>query len=281
MLPRVAYESIIERALAEDLGSGDITSQATVPLGTLARAVAVARGPLVACGEQVFFAVFRKIDDQLRCEGLVHDGTAVQPGTQLWRVEGEARNLLMAERVALNFAQRMSGIATLTRAFVDQVPKGCCARVVDTRKTTPGLRALERYSVRVGGGHNHRDNLSAAILIKDNHIVAAGGIENAVRRAREYAPHTSRIEIEVASCAEFDQALAMGCEIIMLDNFAHPQLIEAIERGKGKAILEVSGGVRLERVRQLAEAGIDVISAGALTHSAPAADIALDIQVLP
>jgi len=280
MLPSVVYESIVERALAEDLGSGDITSQATVPLGIRARAAAVARAPLVACGAQVFFAVFRNIDPQLECEELVHDGTAVQVGTQLWRVQGEARNLLMAERVALNFAQRMSGVATITRAFVDQIPKGCSTRVVDTRKTTPGLRALERYSVRVGGGFNHRDNLSAAVLIKDNHIVAAGGIQNAVRRAREQAPHTTRIEVEVASGAELDQALELGCEIIMLDNFTHPQLVEAIARAKGKAILEVSGGIRLERVRQLAEAGIDVISAGALTHSAPAADIALDIEVL-
>jgi nicotinate-nucleotide pyrophosphorylase (carboxylating) len=186
----------------------------------------------------------------------------------------------MGERVALNLTQRMSGVATLTRAFVDQLPAECPTRIVDTRKTTPGLRGLERYAVRVGGGHNHRDNLSSAVLIKDNHIVAAGGIENAVKGARQRAPHTSRIEVEVANLAEFDTALALGCEIIMIDNFSHVDMLEAAKRGRGKAILEVSGGVKLDRVRALASAGVDVISAGALTHSAPAADIALDMELV-
>jgi len=174
----------------------------------------------------------------------------------------------------------MSGIATLTRAYVDEVPAGCHTRVVDTRKTTPGLRVLERHAVRVGGGHNHRDNLSSAVLIKDNHIVAAGGIEKAVERARQHAPHTSRIEIEVANLQELDRALALRCEIIMIDNFSVPDMLEAVRRGRGKAILEVSGGVRLERIKALAEAGVDIVSAGALTHSAPAADIALDLELL-
>jgi nicotinate-nucleotide pyrophosphorylase (carboxylating) len=185
----------------------------------------------------------------------------------------------MGERVALNFVQRMSGVATLTRAFVEALGEGSTTRIADTRKTTPGMRALERYAVRVGGGHNHRDNLSSAVLIKDNHIIAAGGIEQAVARARERAPHTSRIELEVANLAEFDLALSLGCEIIMIDNFNHADMLEAVRRGRGKAILEVSGGVKLERVRDLAACGLDVISAGALTHSAPAADIALDMEL--
>lgn len=280
MLLANAYLPIIDRALEEDLGSGDITTEATVEPGTQARATAVARQDLVVCGGDVFFAVYRRIDETVRCERLVDDGTKVKRGACLWRVEGAARSILMGERVSLNLSQRLSGIATLTRAYVDEVPAGCRTRVVDTRKTTPGLRALERHAVRVGGGHNHRDNLSSAVLIKDNHIVAAGGIENAVERARDRAPHTSRIEIEVANLQEFDRALALGCEIIMIDNFSTPDMLEAVRRGRGKAILEVSGGVRLERIRQLAEAGVDVVSAGALTHSAPAADIALDLELL-
>jgi nicotinate-nucleotide pyrophosphorylase (carboxylating) len=279
MLLPLAYNDIIDRALQEDLGSGDVTTEATVPCDVQACATAVARAALVACGGEVFCAVFKRLDVTVRCESLVQEGTAVETGAELWRLRGPARSILMGERVALNLAQRMSGVATLTRAFVEQVPPGCPARVVDTRKTTPGLRVLERYAVRVGGGHNHRDNLSSAVLIKDNHIVAAGGIEKAVRGARDRAPHTSRIEIEAANLEEFDTALALGCEIIMIDNFSHQDMIEAVKRGKGRAILEVSGGVKLDRVRALALAGVDVISAGALTHSAPAADIALDMEL--
>ena len=275
-----SYQDLIDRALVEDLGSGDITTEATVDPETRARADAVARTPLVVCGGQLFCAVFQRVDSSLLCEPLVSDGRKVPADTVLWRVSGSARSILMGERVALNFVQRMSGVATLTRAFVDELPPNSSTRVVDTRKTTPGLRALERYAVRTGGGHNHRDNLASAVLIKDNHIVAAGGLENAVRRARQSAPHTSRIEIEVDTLPQFDLALALGCEIIMLDNFSHEQMIEAVSRGRGKALLEVSGGVKLQRVRELAAAGVDVISAGALTHSAPSADIALDLELL-
>lgn len=279
MLLSTAYDELIDRALTEDLGSGDITTEATVEASARARAQAVARTPLVVCGGAVFCAVFRRIDPAIRCETALADGSRAQAGATLWSVAGPARSILMGERVALNLVQRMSGVATLTRAFVDQIPEGCCTRVADTRKTAPGMRALDRYAVRVGGGHNHRDNLSSAVLIKDNHIVAAGGIESAVRRARAFAPHTSRIEIEVDTLAQFDQALALGCEIIMLDNFAHDDMVEAVRRGRGRAILEVSGGVRLDRIRALALAGVDVISAGALTHSAPAADIGLDMEL--
>ncbi|MBI5535317.1 MAG: carboxylating nicotinate-nucleotide diphosphorylase [Deltaproteobacteria bacterium] len=280
MLLAIAYTDIIERALLEDLGSGDITTEATVEAGAQAMAIAVARSPLVVCGGDVFCAVFKRLDASIQFESLVEDGQRVERGAHLWKLRGPARAILMGERVALNLTQRMSGVATLTRAFVDALPAGSPTRVVDTRKTTPGLRALERYAVRVGGGRNHRDNLSSAVLIKDNHIVAAGGIESAVKRARERAPHTSRIEIEVANLAELDTALALGCEIIMIDNFSHADMLEAVKRGKGKAILEVSGGVKLDRIRDLASAGVDVISAGALTHSAPAADIALDMELV-
>jgi nicotinate-nucleotide pyrophosphorylase (carboxylating) len=281
MLSPTSYDDLIDRALREDLGSGDVTTQATVEPGTRARATAVARGPVVVCGGPVFLAVFARVDPSVAGETLVEEGRRVEAGASLWRVRGPARALLSAERVALNFAQRMSGIATLARAFVEALPAGSTARIADTRKTTPGLRALERYAVRTGGAANHRDNLSSAVLVKDNHIAAAGGIEQAVARARARAPHTSRVEIEVATLDELDRALALGCEVIMLDNFTRDQIAEAVRRGKGKALLEASGGVRLERVRELAEAGVDVISAGALTHSAPAADIALDLELEP
>jgi nicotinate-nucleotide pyrophosphorylase (carboxylating) len=186
----------------------------------------------------------------------------------------------MAERTALNFAQRMSGIATLARSYVRALPEGTKTRVTDTRKTTPGLRALERYAVRTGGAHNHRDTLGSAVLIKDNHIQAAGGIAVAVQRARARAPHTSKIEVEVASLAELDQALAAGADIVMLDNFDEGDIAAGVAKAKGRALVEVSGGITLGRIAELAAAGVDVISSGALTHSAPSADIALDLERL-
>jgi nicotinate-nucleotide pyrophosphorylase (carboxylating) len=184
----------------------------------------------------------------------------------------------MAERTGLNFAQRMSGVATLTRAFVDAIPAGSKLRIADTRKTTPGLRFLERYAVRTGGGHNHRDCLGSAILIKDNHIVAAGGITPAIQRARAYAPHTSRIEIEVDTLPQLDEALSAGADIVLLDNFDSSALKEAVLKAHGRVLIEVSGGVTLPRVKELGALGVDVASVGALTHSAPAADIGLDIE---
>lgn len=281
MLLAASYQPLIDNALAEDLGSGDITTEATVPSTAIARATAVARKPLVVCGGEVFLAVFRRVDSGVSCTCLIQDGREVRVGEALWRVEGSARSLLMAERVALNFAQRMSGVATITRRHVQQVPAGTSTRITDTRKTTPGLRVLERHAVRVGGGHNHRDNLGAAVLIKDNHIIAAGGIAQAVSRARLHAPHTSRIELEVANLDELAQALHAGADIIMLDNFSDGDVRSAVALAGGKAILEVSGGVTLDRIAALASVGIDVISVGALTHSAPSADIALDLELLP
>jgi nicotinate-nucleotide pyrophosphorylase (carboxylating) len=233
---------------------------------------------LVVCGGQVFARAFYRVDPGVRVEEVLAEGSYAKPGDVLWIVEGSARSILMAERTGLNFAQRLSGVATLTRKFVDAIPIGSSLRIADTRKTTPGLRFLERYAVRIGGGHNHRDSLGSAVLIKDNHIVAAGGITAAIQRARAHAPHTSRVEIEVESLAQLDEALAAGAEIVMLDNFDSSALAEAVRKTRGRAIVEVSGGVTPSRVKELATLGVDVASVGALTHSAPAADIGLDID---
>ena len=278
MLATKLIDEIIERALREDLAGGDPTTEATVGENTAVIGRAVARAPLVACGSPVFARVFYTLDASLRVEELVTDGTQVNAGDVLWLVEGSARSILMAERTALNFAQHLSGIATLCRTYVDAVPRGSRTRICDTRKTTPGMRQLERYAVRVGGAHNHRDMLGSAVLIKDNHIEAAGGINTAVERVRSRCPHTARIEVEVESLNELDEALAAGADIVMLDNFAIEQLDAAVTRARGKALIEVSGKVTLARVADLAARGIDIISVGALTHSAPAADIALDIE---
>ena len=282
MLARPLLDRLVARLLEEDLAGGDLTSEACVEPATRAVAEAVARRPLVVCGGEVFARVFSLVDPAVRFEALVADATAVQAGALIWRVSGSARSLLAAERTALNLVQRMSGTATLARAYVEALPPASRTRIADTRKTTPGLRALERYAVRCGGAHNHRDDLGSAILIKDNHLAAAGGVEKAVARARAYAPHTSRIEVEVASLAQFDEAVAARADVIMLDNFAPPDVHEAVSRARRlnpRPLLEVSGGITLERIPELAAAGVDVISAGALTHSAPAADIALDLRL--
>ena len=273
-------DDVVERALAEDLSGGDVTSAAAVAETERAVAKAVAHSPLVVCGGNVFARAFYKVDPGLRVEQRLTEGSRAKPGDVLWLAEGSARSILMAERTALNFAQRMSGVATLTRAFVDAIPAGSQLRIADTRKTTPGLRFLERYAVRVGGGHNHRDCLGSAVLIKDNHIVAAGGITAAIQRARAHAPHTSRIEIEVDTLEQLDEALAAGAEIVLLDNFDSEALKAGVAKAKGRALVEVSGGITLSRVPELGNLSIDVASVGALTHSAPAADIGLDIERL-
>ncbi|HEX3595275.1 MAG TPA: carboxylating nicotinate-nucleotide diphosphorylase [Polyangiaceae bacterium] len=277
MLTKVLLLPIVARALAEDLEGGDITTEATVDAATRATAHAAARSEVVACGGDVFRAVYAEIDPELELVTRVADGTLARAGDVLWTVRGSARSILMGERTALNFVQRMSGIATLARRYVAEVPAGSATRIADTRKTTPGLRLLERYAVRTGGAHNHRDMLGSAVLIKDNHIATAGGITQAVTRARTRAPHTSKIEIEVESLVELDEALAAGADIVLLDNFLPADIDAAVARASGRALVEVSGGITLERIAVLARAGIDVISVGALTHSAPAADIGLDI----
>jgi nicotinate-nucleotide pyrophosphorylase (carboxylating) len=276
--PSYLLDSLVDLALNEDLAGGDITTEATVGADDRAIARAVAHSPLTVCGGDVFARVFYRVDPGVRVERRIADGDRAKPDDVLWIVEGLARSLLMAERTALNFAQRMSGTATLTRRFVDALPAAALTRIVDTRKTTPGLRFLERYAVRCGGGHNHRDNLGSAVLIKDNHIVAAGGVRLAIERAYKNAPHSSRIEIEVESLEMLDEALDAGADVVMLDNFAETEIAIAVERAHGRALVEVSGGISLDRIPKLASAGVDVISVGALTHSAPAADIGLDIE---
>jgi nicotinate-nucleotide pyrophosphorylase (carboxylating) len=281
-VPAGLLDALVDRALAEDVGGGDVTTLSCVAEDTRARGNAVAKSTLVACGGALFARVFERLDPRVACEALAPDGARLEAGAILWRVHGPARPILTAERVALNFVQRMSGIATLARRFVEALPAGARTRIADTRKTTPGLRLLERYAVRVGGAHNHRHDLASAVMIKDNHIVAAGGIRPAVEQARARAPHTSRVEVEVTTLAELDEALAAGADVVLLDNMATATVREAVARSRRAArvpIVEISGGVTLARVPELAAEGVDVISVGALTHSAPAVDISLELSL--
>ncbi len=281
--PWPLVDSLLVRALEEDLAGGDLTSEACVEPGVRAHATFVARSELVVAGLAVAARVFSLLDVSVKIGDAVVDGTRVQKGHALLHVDGNARVLLAGERVALNLAQRMSGVATLTRKHVDALPAGSRTKIVDTRKTTPGLRALERYAVRCGGGHSHRDMLGSAVLIKDNHIVAAGGVTAAITRARASAPHTCKIECEVESFAQLDEALAAGADIVLLDNMDDDMTREAVGRVRAKVgdrvLVEASGGISLPRIGALASLGVDVISVGALTHSAPAADVALDLSL--
>jgi len=277
-LPSIAIDRAVVRALEEDLGSGDPTTEACIEADAQAIAHAVARAPLVVCGGPVFARTFVLLDESHVVQTHVAEGTSVGIGARLWTVRGRARPILMGERVALNFAQRLSGIASTARAYVDAVPAGTKARITDTRKTTPGLRALERYAVRIGGARNHRNDLGAAVLIKDNHRVACRGLGAAIERVRAAAPHTSRIECEVDSLEQLDEALAASADIILLDNMPTSLIELAVRRTGGRALLEVSGGVTLDRVPEIARAGVDAISVGALTHSVLAADIGLDFE---
>ncbi|MFA5948892.1 MAG: carboxylating nicotinate-nucleotide diphosphorylase [Hyphomicrobium sp.] len=277
-LPDLLIARAVREALFEDLGiAGDITTDATVRPGTLARATIGARKPGVIAGLTVAKAAFHALDERVAFEPLVADGAEVGAGDIVARVAGEARSLLSAERVALNFLSHMSGIATLTRRYVDAV-SGRGAGIADTRKTTPGLRTFEKYAVRCGGGQNHRNGLFDAILIKDNHIVAAGGIGPAIAAARARAGHMVKIEVEVTSLDELDEALRHKIDVVMLDNMEPAALRKAVQRVGGRALTEASGGVNLETVRVIAETGVDLISVGALTHSAPILDLGLDFE---
>lgn len=263
----------IDAALLEDLASGDLTARLTVPAGLIGQARIVAKQRLVVCGGPVVARVFERVDSAVRVEVLVEDGTSVNPGDLLIQLSGNARALLAGERTALNLLGRACAVATLTRAYVDAA--GPTLRVVDTRKTMPGLRALDRYAVRCGGGHNHRNDLGAGVLIKENHIRCAGSVDAAVRAAREHAPHTVRVECEVTTLAELREAIAAGVEAVLLDNMDDATLREAVAIADGKLVLEVSGNVTLERLPRLAGIGIDLVSVGALTHSAPSVDLSL------
>jgi nicotinate-nucleotide pyrophosphorylase (carboxylating) len=282
-LPLPAIDDIVRRALLEDVGSGDVTSEACIDAAARSVAHAVARQPLVACGASVAERVFYMLDPALAFDAKVADGEKVERGATLWTVRGSSRAILMGERVALNLVQRMSGIATTARAFVEALAPGTGARITDTRKTTPGLRILERYSVRMGGAKNHRDDLGAAVLIKDNHVRASGGVAEAIRRAKARAPHTSRIECEVDSLDQLEIALAAGADVVLLDNMDDATIARAVAHtrqrpGSAAVLLEASGNVGIDRVRALSEAGVDCISSGALTHSVKAADIGLDFE---
>ncbi len=275
-LPDVLIQPIIQAALLEDLGrAGDITASACIPAGRRLQARFVARSPGVIAGLACARLAMAALDPSARFDAVTPDGAQVEAGGVVARVEADARALLGAERVALNLLGRLSGVATLTAAYVAKVA-GTSARIIDTRKTTPGLRALEKYAVRQGGGANHRFGLDDAILIKDNHIAACGGIAEALQRARAAVGHMVKIEVEVDTLVQLAQALQHGPDVIMLDNFSVADLRAAVRLCGGRAILEASGGVNLETVRAIAETGVDLISVGALTHSAPVLDIGLD-----
>lgn len=278
ILPHGLIREAVAHALAEDLGAaGDITSAATVPAGAEARAAIAVRQRGVVAGLAVAQAAFAEADPAIRFAAEAVDGAAVAAGAVAARVAGPARGILAAERVALNFLCRMSGIATLTRAHVDAVA-GTGAVIVDTRKTTPGLRALEKYAVTCGGGQNHRFGLYDAVLIKDNHVAAAGGVGAAVRAAKARVGHMVKIEVEVDTLDQLDEALSAGADIVMLDNMDLAAMREAVARTAGRAVLEASGRVSLDTVRAVAETGVDLISVGALTHSAPILDFGLDFE---
>lgn len=263
-------------ALREDIGTGDVTTLSTVPPEARARGRMVAKAAGVVAGLPVVEEVYRQISPQVVVRPLAAEGARVQPGDALCEIEGPAQAILIGERVALNFLQRLSGIATRTARFVELVA-GTGARIVDTRKTTPGLRLLEKYAVRVGGGHNHRMGLYDAVMIKDNHIIAAGGITAAVRRAREAAPHTMTVTVECETLAQVDEALEAGADALLLDNMDNATRAEAVRRAKGRALTEASGGITEGTAREIAKTGVDILSIGALTHSAPALDISLDL----
>lgn len=269
---------IVSAALEEDDVKHDITTAATVLSDRRAGCRMISRQGGVIAGLALACEAFRQVDDAVHIRSEIEDGVRVSPGTPLLFLTGHARCLLSAERVALNFVQRLSGIASLTSRFVEAV-RGTHAKILDTRKTTPGWRKLERYAVRAGGGMNHRFNLGSAVLIKDNHLAAVDGdIGIAIKRARAIALAGIRVEVECETMAQVEAALAAGADVIMLDNMEPEQLKEAVKLIAGRAVTEASGGVNLETVRRIAESGIDWISVGALTHSAPALDIALDFD---
>ena len=276
------YDEVIIRALAEDAPWGDITSDAFLPADARATRLAVARAPGILSGITVFARVFEIVDSSTEIALLAADGDTMAAGDTLATVTGPARSVLRAERIALNLSQRMSGIATLTARYVAAV-EGTDARIVDTRKTTPGLRALERQAVRDGGGHNHRFSLSDAVLAKDNHlaVLAAAGIPlgDAIRAARSRIGHTTHLEVEVDRLDQVEEVVSAGVDTIMLDNFTPDQLREGVALVAGRALVEASGGVNLDTVTVIARSGVDIISVGALTHSVRALDLGLDLDI--
>jgi nicotinate-nucleotide pyrophosphorylase (carboxylating) len=278
---RQKVEETVDRALAEDCAWGDVTTQALIPPDALGKATAVAKSAGVLAGLEVARTVFERVDHSLNFRTLLADGDRVQDGARVAVVEGRVAGILRAERVALNFLQRLSGIATETARYVEAVA-GTGARIVDTRKTTPGLRFLEKYAIRAGGGRNHRVHLGDGVLIKDNHLAALRsrgvGLKEAVALARKNSPHTLKIEVEVTSVEQAAEAVEAGADIVMLDNMTVEDMRRAVARVEGRVLLEASGGVNLGNVRAVAETGVDLISVGALTHSVKALDISLELE---
>jgi nicotinate-nucleotide pyrophosphorylase (carboxylating) len=269
--------NIVARALAEDIGHGDITTQVSIPPTAMAKGVFLAKQPGVLSGLYVVAECFRQMDPDIVLAPLVAEGAAFAAGDHLATINGPAASLLTGERVALNFLQRLCGIATLTREFVNRT-SDTGARIIDTRKTTPGLRRLEKAAVRAGGGHNHRFALDDGILLKDNHVAVVGGVAAAVAAARAGAPHTLKIEVEVTDLQQLTEALAAGADAVLLDNMDLHHMEEAVALGAGRMILEASGGVNLDTVADIAATGVNLISVGALTHSARAVDISLELE---
>ena len=268
----------VQRTLAEDLGTGgDVTSNATIAADARFAAAMNCREPIVVAGLEIAVAVFRELDSEVQIALLVSDGEKVEAGTVLMRLDGNARAMLAAERSALNTLQHLSGIATLARHYADQIA-GTSATLLDTRKTIPGLRVLEKYAARMGGAHNHRMRLDDGVLIKDNHVAVCGGVAEAVKRARA-ADTGLQVQVEVDRLEQIEPALAAGADRLLLDNMPPPLLREAVERVRGRVPLEASGGVNLDTIRGIAETGVDFISVGRITQSAPAVDIGLDYAI--
>lgn len=269
-------ENLIRGALEEDIGAGDLTTLSTVPPEARGTGVFRAKRDCVVAGLFLLPRIFSQLDERVEVRCLARDGDQISKGSVAAEAEGPIRALLMGERTALNFLQRLSGTATLTRRYVEAV-KGHPCKIIDTRKTTPGLRTLEKYAVRMGGGTNHRIGLYDAALVKDNHIVAAGSIAEAVKSIRRHAPFMARVEVECSDLKQVQAALDAGADVIMLDNMGTKEMAEAVRLVNKRAWVEASGGITLERVREIAEAGVDFISVGALTHSAPAVDFNMKI----
>lgn len=271
-------ESIIDLALNEDIGTGDITTISTIPDDKTAHGRFIAKEDMVICGIELARHIFAKVDNTIEFNSSYTDGETVKKGNIIATVCGNAQNVLTAERTALNFMQRLTGIATRTAAAVAEV-SGTKAKITDTRKTTPGMRVLEKYAVRIGGGTNHRFNLADGVLIKDNHIAVSGGIKNAVANARNTIPHTLKIEVEVETKEQLEEALDAGADIIMLDNMTNEQMAECVKLIGGKALVEASGNMGEKSLRDVAATGVDIISIGALTHTVRAADISLKFTI--
>ncbi|MDX2429236.1 MAG: carboxylating nicotinate-nucleotide diphosphorylase [Xanthomonadales bacterium] len=272
----IKIDNLVDLALDEDAAFGDVTSQSVFPVDHVSQARILARQDMVICGLEIAKRVFLRLDPGLKVDFEVKEGEPVATGTVVMRIKGSTISLLTAERTALNFLQRLTGIATLSRQYADEAAKvGTGVRIVDTRKTTPGWRALEKYAVRCGGCFNHRSSLGEHVLIKENHIAAAGSLAKAVGLARDNAPHCAKIEVETENLNDVEEALKAGAEVIMLDNMSPAQIEQAVSLINKAAIIEVSGGVSLSTVADYALPGVDVISVGALTHSAPAADFSM------